>query len=111
MIPIIKLLNNAQRVYFGIKGQDIPKNLQKEYGLENGVYVREVENASPALASGIKAGDILVEVAGEPVDGIRSFADVILERSTREIVQVKLLRKTEDGLREMTVDVLLIEKK
>jgi len=108
---IVKLLNNAERAYFGIKGQDVPKNLKKEYALESGVYVREVENASPALAAGIKAGDILVSVAGEPVEGIRSFADMILERSTREIVQVKLLRKAEDGLREMTVEVLLIEKK
>ena len=108
---IIKLLNNAERAYFGIKGQDIPKNLKKEYGLETGVYVKEVENASPALAAGIKAGDILVSVGGESVEGIRSFADVILERSTREIVQVKLMRKSEDGLREMTVEVLLIEKK
>lgn len=108
---IVKLLNNAERAYFGIKGQDIPKNLQKEYELEAGVYVSEVENASPALAAGIKAGDILVSVGGEPVDGIRSFADVILERSTREIVQVKLLRKAEDGLREMTVEVSLTGKK
>lgn len=108
---IIKLLNNVERAYFGIKGQDIPKNLKKEYALENGVYVREVENASPALAAGIKAGDILVSVGGAPVEGIRGFSDMILGRSTREIVQVKLLRKAEDGLREMTVEVLLIEKK
>ena len=108
---IIKLLNNADRAYFGIKGQDIPKNLKKEYALENGVYVREVENASPALAAGIKAGDILVSVGGAPVEGIRGFSDMILGRSTREIVQVKLLRKAEDGLREMTVEVLLIDKK
>jgi len=108
---IVKLLNNAERAYFGIRGQDIPKNLKKEYALENGVYVREVENSSPALAAGIKAGDILVSVGGEPVEGIRNFADMILERSTREILQVKLLRKAEDGLREMTVEVLLTEKK
>ena len=108
---IVKLLNNAERAYFGIKGQDIPKNLKTEYGLEAGVYVSEVENASPALAAGIKAGDILVSVGGEPMDGIRSFAEVILERSTREIVQVKLMRKAEDGLREMTVEVSLTGKK
>ncbi|MBQ7863384.1 MAG: PDZ domain-containing protein [Lachnospiraceae bacterium] len=108
---IVKLLNNAERAYFGIKGQDIPKNLKKEYVLENGVYVREVENASPALASGIKAGDILISIGDEPVEGIRGFSDMILKRSTREIVRVKLLRKAEDGLREMTVEVLLIEKK
>lgn len=108
---IIKLLNNAERAYFGIKGQDIPKNLMKEYGLQAGVYVKEVENASPALTAGIKAGDILVSVGGRKVEGIHNFSDVILECSTREIVQVKLLRKTEDGLREMTVEVALAGKK
>lgn len=107
---IVKLLNNAERSYFGIKGQDLPKNLKKEYELENGVYVSEVENASPALGAGIKAGDILVSVGNEPVDGIRKFSNVILECSTREIVQVKLLRKAEDGLREMTVEVSLAGK-
>ncbi|MBO5175873.1 MAG: PDZ domain-containing protein [Lachnospiraceae bacterium] len=108
---IVKLLNNAESAYFGIKGQDIPKNLKQEYGLENGVYVREVENASPALAAGIKAGDILISVGGEAVDGIRGFSDLILERSIREIVQVKLLRKAEDGLREMMIEVSLTGKK
>lgn len=108
---IIKLLNNAERAYFGIKGQDLPKNLAKEYELENGVYVSEVENASPALGAGIKAGDIIVSAGGETVEGIRGFSDIIFERSTREIIQVKLLRKAEDGLREMTVEVPLTGKK
>lgn len=108
---IIKLLNNAERAYFGIKGRNLPKNLAKEYEIESGMYVSEVENASPALAAGIKAGDIIVSVGAVPVEGIRSFSDVILERGIREIVQVKLLRKAEDGLREMTVEVSLTGKK
>ncbi|MBP3608823.1 MAG: PDZ domain-containing protein [Lachnospiraceae bacterium] len=108
---IIKLLNNAERSYFGIKGQDIPKNLKNEYGLTAGVYVSEVENASPALNAGIKTGDMIVSLGGKNVEGIRSFSDMILECSTREIVQVKILRKTEDGLREMTLEVALTGKK
>ena len=108
---IIKLLNNAERAYFGIKGRNLPKNLAKEYELEAGVYVSEVENASPALVAGIKAGDILVSVGGEAVEGIRSFSDVMLDCSIREIVQVKLLRKAEDGIREMTVEVSLTGKR
>ena len=108
---IIKLLNNAERAYFGIKGQDLPKNLAATYELEYGVYVSEVETASPALGAGIKAGDILVSIGGEPVEGIRSFSDAIMECSVREIVQVKLLRQAEDGLREMTVEVPLAAKK
>ncbi|MBO5353192.1 MAG: PDZ domain-containing protein [Lachnospiraceae bacterium] len=108
---IVKLLNNAERSYFGIKGQDIPKNLKNEYGLTAGVYVSEVENASPALNAGIKTGDMIVSLGGKNVEGIRSFSDMILECSTREIVQVKILRKTEDGLREMTLEVALTGKK
>ena len=104
---IIKLLNNAERAYFGIKGRNLPKNLAEEYEIEAGVYVSEVENASPALAAGIKAGDIIVNVSGETVEGIRSFSEVMLEKSVREIIRVKLLRKAEDGLREMTVEVSL----
>lgn len=107
---VVKLLNNAEWAYCGIKGQDVPQNLKKEYGLENGVYVSEVENASPALAAGMKAGDIIVAVGGKEVDGIRSFSDVILGCSTREIVQVKLIRKAEDGLRKMTIEIPLTGK-
>ena len=108
---IIKLLNNAERPYFGIKGQDVPKNLAVMYELESGVYVSEVETGSPALLAGIKAGDILVSVGVEPVEGIRSFSDVLMECSVREIVLVRVLRQTEDGLREMTVEVSLTAKK
>lgn len=108
---IIKMLNNAERAYFGIKGRDLPKNLAEEYEIETGVYVSEVENASPALAAGIKAGDVIVSIAGVSVDGIRSFSDIMLECSIREIVQVRLLRKAEDGLRETTLEVSLTGKK
>ena len=70
-----------------------------------------MENASPALNAGIKTGDMIVSLGGKNVEGIRSFSDMILECSTREIVQVKILRKTEDGLREMTLEVALTGKK
>ena len=108
---IINLLNNAERLYFGIKGENIPKNLKKSYNLQHGVYVREVENASPALAAGIKPGDILMDIAGIPIEGIHSFAEVLLERNARENIQVKLLRKIEDSFKEITVDVILSKKK
>ncbi len=107
---VIKLLNNAEWAYCGIKGQDVPQNLKKEYGLEKGVFVSEVENASPALTAGLKAGDIIVAVGGKKVDGIRNFSEVILGCSIREIVQIKLVRKAEDGLREMMVEVPLTGK-
>lgn len=109
---LIKLLNNAEWAYFGIRGKDVPKNLKDEYDLvAGGVYVSEVENASPALLSGVKAGDIILSVGGHQIEGICDFSDVLLKCSIREIVSVKVLRKAEDGLREMTLEVLLTGKK
>lgn len=107
---ILKLLNHEEQGYFGIKGQDLPKSMMVSYGLSGGVYINEVENSSPALHAGIKAGDIIVSVAGVPVNGIDEFNEVLLARSTREIVVVKLMRRAEDGMREMTVEVPLAAK-
>lgn len=107
---IVKLLNNAERAYFGIKGQDLPRSVMTSSGLTAGVYINEVENASPALNAGIKAGDIIVSVAGQQVAGMKEFHEILLARSVREIVVVKLQRRAEDGMREMTVEVPLTAK-
>ena len=108
---IVKLLNNSKRTWFGIKGQDIPKRLEREYGLEAGIYVVEVENASPALNAGIKAGDIILSIEDEAVQGIQEFSDKIMGFDSRTTLKVKILRKSAEGLKELSVDVLLVDKK
>lgn len=107
---IVKLLNNAERAYVGIKGQDVPVNLKKEYQLENGIYVREVENASPALSAGIKAGDIILSVGETVVENMQHFSELILECGTKDIIQVKILRNAGDGPKESVIEVSLIGK-
>lgn len=108
---LVKLLNNAGQVYFGVKGQDLPQSVIKNSGVPSGLYVSEVENSSPALNAGLKAGDIIVSVGGKPIAGIRDFMDILSGCNSREILVVKLKRWSEDGLREMTVEVSLTEKK
>jgi len=107
---IVKLLNNAERAYVGIKGQDVPDNLKKEYQLESGVYVREVENASPALSAGIKAGDIIFSVGETVVDGMQHFSELILDCGTRDVIRVKVLRNAGDGTKEVELTIQLVEK-
>lgn len=107
---IEKLLNHEKQAYFGIKGQDIPRKLVEKDVMEQGVYVSEVLNSSPALAAGIKAGDVIISIGNTEVSGIRQFTEFLLGCSTREIVQVKLMRKFDGELREMTVEVVLTEK-
>lgn len=107
---IVKLLNASGMAYFGIQGEDLPEALQKASGIKHGVYVRSVENASPALAAGIKTGDVLIQADGNELFGIRDFTKVLLAAKEREILKVKLLRTTGEGIRELTIDVILTKK-
>lgn len=107
---IVKLLNNAERAYFGMKGQDVPKNIKEEYQLEGGVYVLEVENASPALSAGIKAGDIILSVGETEVEGMQHFSDLILECGTKDTIQIKVLRNAGEGPKETEVEAVLAGK-
>ena len=76
-------------------------------GLEAGVYVGEVENASPALNAGIKAGDIIVAVGEQPVAGIRELHERLLGCSTKDVISVRLMRRAEEGMKEVIVEVPL----
>ena len=107
---IVKLLNASDIAYFGIQGEDLPAALQQASGIKHGVYVRGVENASPALAAGIKMGDVLIRADGNELFGIRDFTKVLLAAKEREVLKVTLLRTTGEGVREVVVDVTLTKK-
>lgn len=107
---IVKLLNASDRAYFGIQGEDLPESLQQASGIKHGVYIRSVENASPALAAGIKTGDVLIQADENELFGIRDFTKVLLAAKEREVLKIKLLRTTGEGIRELTVDVILTKK-
>ncbi len=107
---IVKLLNASGMAYFGIQGEDLPEALQQASGIKHGVYVHSVENASPALAAGIKTGDVLIQADGNELFGIRDFTKVLLAAKEREVLKIKLLRTTGEGVRELTIDVMLTKK-
>jgi S1-C subfamily serine protease len=49
-------------------------------GVSGGVYVTDVLKGGPAEAAGLKAGDVLLEVAGHPVDHDGNYADPVFGR-------------------------------
>ncbi len=62
------------RAFLGVAGQNVRlrRQLVRRHGLahETGVLVLGVEKGSPAEAAGLRDGDILVGLAGEPVAGV-----------------------------------------
>lgn len=56
----IELLSNGKSIpYIGITGTEVTEALEQEKGIPRGVYVRNIEPDSPAMAAGIQSGDII----------------------------------------------------
>jgi hypothetical protein len=71
-----------------------------------GVYIQSVAEEYPAAESGIKAGDIIVEIDGVEIKDPYQLLDQLLRKKVGNLVQLKIYRD-EDYI---NVDVVLAEK-
>ncbi|MCI6869690.1 MAG: trypsin-like peptidase domain-containing protein [Selenomonadales bacterium] len=68
-----------------------------------GVYVEHVDKDGSAGAAGIRRGDIILEIAGKPVNTVGELRSAVAEQKVGTVIQVKLQR--DDDI--ITVDVTL----
>jgi S1-C subfamily serine protease len=91
-----------RRSYIGVGGQSvpIPRRLVRYYNLERpgGVLVASVEPGSPADRAGIREGDILVELAGQPIGGIDDLHRFLTDLRVGVSSSLALLRGAEKKL-------------
>jgi len=71
-----------------------------------GVLIAGVIPGSPAEQAGMKKGDLLVEVAGTPVDDLAQYAAVLKEHAPGDEIPLIFMRDS----RRMTVHVTLAER-
>src|SRR2546428_6106996 len=64
-----------RRAYLGIAGgrRPLPPRLAQALRRRAGVEVVEVVDGSPAAGAGLRRGDVIVELGGEPVEGVRDL--------------------------------------
>ncbi len=61
------------RAYIGIAGREISSIYASTYGLAKGIYITDVTQGSGADKAGIRAGDIIVSMAGKAVETVRDL--------------------------------------
>src|SRR6202035_3488911 len=65
----------VSRGYMGILPQELTQEMAKAFGMPNGhgVAVAQVEPGSPAEHAGLKVGDVITGVNGDPVEDVNAF--------------------------------------
>ncbi len=111
MKDVIEHLSNSQDlVYMGIHGADVTEETAALQNIPAGVYVASVEPDSPALASGIQAGDIITEINGREIASLSQIQEMLLKFSRQQAIRVIVMRQGREGYKEIecsvTVDAL-----
>ena len=80
--------------------------LDSSLSLENGIYVVQVGTATPAYRSGIKAGDIILEIDGTALNKMCDLRCYIYTKKPGDEVTLKVLRNK----KEIEIKVVLGKK-
>lgn len=106
--PTIELMSNNQSVpYIGIYGTDVTEQIEKSQGIPRGIYVRNVEAESPAMAAGIQSGDVITSVGRRKISTLDAYQNAVLEYKTGEEVTLHGQRKGNDGYVEIDFKVTI----
>jgi len=100
--------------WLGVRIRDISEQemeeISQKYGLREGfgVMIVEVMKETPAEASGLKNGDLVVAFRERPVVDTRTLQRLVASTSAGETVPLTVLRRDDAGRRRVTVRVGLM---
>jgi serine protease Do len=82
------------RGYLGVHIQDVTPPLAKQFGLTQGggVLIGDVSPDTPAAKSGLKKGDVVLEVNGQPVSAANQLQVQISQMAPGTSVKMKIWR-------------------
>ncbi|NLC20109.1 MAG: serine protease [Clostridiales bacterium] len=107
---ILRMVNQNDRIYFGIKAKDMTEDAKQTHKVGNGIYVEEVFADSPALKADIKNGDIILTINGQNVINTSSFYRMISQYGVGSELIVKIKRTNGGPDKQMDLTVVLSTK-
>ena len=87
---------SVTRGWIGVEPQNLSKELSESLGLPantEGVLISGVLENGPAARGGIKPGDVLIAVNGNPIKDVRSLLNQIAQISPGNVAKLTILRK------------------
>jgi S1-C subfamily serine protease len=88
-----------RRAYIGVEAQTVPlhRRIVRFYDLakETGVMVIGVEGGSPAQKAGLREGDVIIALGGEPIAGVDDLHRLLTEAQVGMKTSTVVIRRTE----------------
>ena len=96
-----------RRAYIGIAGgsRPLPPRLAASLAQQGGIEVVDVVDGSPAARAGLRAEDLIVEVDGQPLDGVDDLQRLMAGELIGRAVTARVLRQG----RELDVELVPVE--
>jgi S1-C subfamily serine protease len=84
----------VRRAYIGIAGgpRPLPPHARSRLGRTSGVEVVEVAEGSPARRAGLRPEDLIVELAGHPIEAVDHVQREMSEEAIGRAMPVRVLR-------------------
>ncbi|HEY3444883.1 MAG TPA: Do family serine endopeptidase [Myxococcales bacterium] len=95
LLPQLEKTGKVVRGYLAVTVQDLTPDLAKAMGVSepSGALVSSVERGGPAAAAGLRAGDVVVALNGDPVKNAAALSRGVAALSPGQKVALKYVRK------------------
>ena len=98
-----ELFRAPAQARLGIRVQALTPQLAEYFGAEAGVLISSVEPGSPAAAAGLKAGDVITAVNGEPVTRPGELVAEVQAAESGATVSIAYVRDRQKGTATATL--------
>ena len=101
VISQLKDHNKVLRPYIGISGIDLDDSTAKRYNLVLGVYVKTVQDFSPAEKAGLQSGDVIIQADGKDIKTMDELNEIKNSHKIGDTITLKVNRSGQE--KEVTV--------
>ena len=88
--------NKVLRPYIGISGINLDESTAKKYNLTVGVYVKTVQNFSPAEKAGLQSGDVIVKADDKDITTMDELNEIKNSHKIGDTMKLKINRNGEE---------------
>lgn len=105
-----EVLEDKEKGYLGITGENIDSEAAKKYNMPEGVYVKAISDTGAASKAGIYQGDIITKIDGTAVKKIEDVKEIVNSRRVGTTIEVTVQRSNGKKYEEKKISVTLASK-